>query len=255
MPITPFNPRKLESPVSRAVAKLAGEANKRTETASPEYRYGLVNRPPSLGAVPKGYTHYDPSNQGIDGVRHGVLTYPHELSAHEVKQFELLPLTGEGGSSLELPKFPAAVLRQVEPAVSTLRYLAENLTKPYDEDIQEEEAKALKTLDIFRKYAQSKHLDAERALRELGYNPARAERGAILTAKESEEEKEVKEPAKDVDKEVKEPKSEKPSEPKTTTEIQEPAKPNEPEKPSEPSKPAVPAKPNKPSEPTKVAKN
>jgi hypothetical protein len=129
-----------------------------------EFKYGLVYRPPGLGAVPKGYVHYDPSNQGIDGVRHGVLTYDHELTPKEVKDFELKPLTGGAG----LHKLPEAVQRKAKEAIEQLNYIAEeHITR---EDAPEAYEDCEKVLEIFRKYAKSKGLDANECLKELGLN-------------------------------------------------------------------------------------
>lgn len=136
-----------------------------------EYRYGLVNRPPSLGTVPKGFTSHDPSNNGIDGVRHGIVTYDRPLTDSEVKQYELLPLSGKNGKPLEVPKFPAAVIRKAQDAIATLNYIKEEKLDAEEEGIKEESEKALDTLKIFKSYARSKHLDADAALNELGYKP------------------------------------------------------------------------------------
>lgn len=138
-------------------------------TATQTFQYGLVNRPPAIGAVPNGYTAYDPDNRGIDGVRHGVLTYPHALSPAEVKQYELLPLSGKDGHPLEVPKFPAAVIRKAQEAIDSLNYIhTEGLT-----DVDDEIAELNKVLDIFRSYAKHKHLNADKALKELGYEAHR----------------------------------------------------------------------------------
>ena len=130
-----------------------------------EFKYGLVNRPPSIGAVPKGFTHYDPSNQGIDGVRHGVITYDHELTPKEVKGFELKPLCGK----VELHKIPEAVQRKAKEAIEQLNYIEEE--KISREDAPEAYDDAEKIIGIFRKYAQGKGLDADACLEALGLNP------------------------------------------------------------------------------------
>ena len=142
-------------------------------SSTPAFKYGLVNRPPAIGAVPKGYTNYDPINGGIDGIRHGVLTYPHELSAEVVKQYELLPLSGKGGQPLEVPKWPAAVIRKATEAIATLNYIkGEGLDPGADEGIKEGFDKANATIKILKAYAAGKsHLNADRALEELGYVP------------------------------------------------------------------------------------
>lgn len=130
-----------------------------------EFKYGLVYRPPSIGAVPKGYVHYDPSNQGIDGVRHGVLTYNHELTPKEVSDFELKPLFGKA----DLHKLPEAVQRKAKEAIEQLNYIYEE--KISREDAPEAYADAEKILSIFRKYAQSKGLNPDECLEALGLNP------------------------------------------------------------------------------------
>lgn len=149
--------------------KLARLKARRTgvEATTHEFRYGLVNRPPGIGAVPKGYTHYEPSNEGIDGVRHGILTYDHQLSDAEVKSYELLPLNGKDGKPLEHVKFPRAVLEQAREAIATYQYIQENGDHA---DYTEELAEVEKTLSIFRQYASRKGLHADRALEELGYH-------------------------------------------------------------------------------------
>lgn len=138
--------------------------------ATKTFRYGLINRPPSIGTLPKGEYTYSEDNEGIDRVRHGIVTYTKELTDQEVKTFELLPLSGDDGKPLECPKFPAAVLAKAKEAVDTLNYLIEENMDPADEEgIKEVFDEAHKVLDIFHKYAQSKHLDSAKALKELGY--------------------------------------------------------------------------------------
>lgn len=41
-------------------------ASELANSSTTEHRYGLVNRPPSIGSVPKGYNAYDPDNQGLE---------------------------------------------------------------------------------------------------------------------------------------------------------------------------------------------
>ena len=150
--------------IANTIAKIILRAS-----SGKEYKYGLVNRPPSLGTVPKGFTDHDASNQGIDGVRHGIVTYDRALSDSEVKQYELLPLSGKDGKPLEVPRFPAAVIRKAVEAIATLDYIKDEKLDVEEEGIKEESEKALDTLKIFRSYAKSKHLDADKALDELGY--------------------------------------------------------------------------------------
>lgn len=141
------------------------------------YLYGLVNRPPGLGAVPKGQVAYDPSNAGIAGVRHGVISYDRKLSDAEVKSFELLPL-GVDGNPIAHVRFPPAVLKKAQEAVDTLNYLAEN---PMDDPAEANEHidAALKVLKIFRDYGKSKRLDADKALTEIGYKPENYEKAMV----------------------------------------------------------------------------
>lgn len=138
--------------------------------AAHSFRYGLVNRPPGIGAVPKGDYTYQEDGEGIDRVRHGIITYDHELSAQEVKAFELLPLSGEDGRPLEVPKFPVSIIEKVKDAVESLNYLLdEGSMESTDRGTRREIDHHNDTLEIFRKYAKSKHYDAEKALKELGY--------------------------------------------------------------------------------------
>jgi hypothetical protein len=137
--------------------------------ANKQFRYGLVNRPPGLGAVPKGEYTYDKDCEGIDRVRHGIVTYTRELTDQEVKSFELLPLSGDDGKPLEVPRFPQAVIRKVQEALETLNYIQEDGLSEEDPTVEDEVNGCKKTFEIFRKYAQSKHLDADKALKELGY--------------------------------------------------------------------------------------
>ncbi len=130
------------------------------------YRYGLKYRPPGVGAVPKGYLDYSKDNEDIDSVRHGILTYDRELTLNEVKSYELLPLSSHDGKPLELPKFPEAVVRKVIHALNTLTAIREQGSEE-DEDFKEDIDKANATIEIFRKYARSKHLDADKALSEI----------------------------------------------------------------------------------------
>lgn len=51
----------------------------------PRFRYGMTYRPPSIGAVPKDFIQVEPH----PSFRHGVLTYTRELTADEVRSYEL----------------------------------------------------------------------------------------------------------------------------------------------------------------------
>lgn len=137
---------------------------RKIELATPKHRYGLQYRPPGLGAVPKGWTDYSKDNENLDGVRHGILTYDRELSLSEVNSYELLPLDSKDGKPLELPKFPEAVVKKVADALRTLKTIEDEGTA---DELEDEVADANKILDIFRNYARSKKLDADKALTEL----------------------------------------------------------------------------------------
>ena len=58
---------------------------------SKRYCYGLVNRPASIGAVPKGEFTIEPSleGEGSNFSRHGVIVYDRPLSEKELYDFEL----------------------------------------------------------------------------------------------------------------------------------------------------------------------
>lgn len=145
-------------------------AIKKLVIAAHEFRYGLINRPPDIGAVPRGNYTYSEDNEGIDRVRHGIVTYDRELSDQEVQAFELLPLNGKDGKPLEVPKFPVAIIEKVKDAIESLNYLIdEGSIDSYDRGIRREIDHHNKTLDIFKTYAKSKHYDFEKALKELGY--------------------------------------------------------------------------------------
>jgi hypothetical protein len=135
------------------------------------YRYALQYRPPGIGAVPNGYVEHT-EDQSIPAARHGVIAYDHELTADEVKQYELVPL-GADGAELQLPKLPYAVRKKVEEAISTLHAIAEyvqageaNLAD-YKDDIDE----AKEALHIFATYAGQKGIDKDKVLDELGGVP------------------------------------------------------------------------------------
>jgi formylmethanofuran dehydrogenase subunit A len=52
------------------------------------YKYGLQMRPASIGAIPKGSFTLVPSEL----FRHGIIEYTRELSAEEVKAYELVKI-------------------------------------------------------------------------------------------------------------------------------------------------------------------
>jgi|SRR5882672_1994213 len=140
--------------------------------ATTTYRYACFNRPPGIGAVPKGYTNYEPHVPDVPSARHGVISYDRELTEEEVKQYELVPL-GATGHELVLPKIPEAVIRKAKEALETLRYIETELKSGSleKEDVQDYIEEALATLKIFEKYMAGKHLNYTQAIEELGGTP------------------------------------------------------------------------------------
>jgi hypothetical protein len=61
------------------------------EYTGPRWTYGLRNRPPMLGAVPRGYI--IDSHRPHPDWRHGTLQYPFPLSDRDVDAYELTPVT------------------------------------------------------------------------------------------------------------------------------------------------------------------
>jgi hypothetical protein len=140
--------------------------------ATTVYRYACFNRPPGIGAVPKGWTNYEPHVPDVPSARHGVISYDRELTEEEVKQYELVPLGAEG-HELVLPKVPEAVVRKAKEALETLRYIeTEVKSGSYaKEDVQDSIDEGLETLKIFEKYMAGKHLNYNQAIEELGGMP------------------------------------------------------------------------------------
>lgn len=57
------------------------------------WRYGLVYRPASLGAVPAGFVGLEEASRDLAGqARHGIILYDRPLTDHEIRSYELLPL-------------------------------------------------------------------------------------------------------------------------------------------------------------------
>jgi hypothetical protein len=56
-----------------------------------EYRYGVRNRPPGYGTVPKGYIRVEPARPGEPRTRHGIVVYDHPLTDEEVRGYEMHP--------------------------------------------------------------------------------------------------------------------------------------------------------------------
>jgi len=53
------------------------------------FTYGMVYRPLQIGAQPKGWI--IGSLRDHPDFRHGIIQYPRELSADEIKSYELIP--------------------------------------------------------------------------------------------------------------------------------------------------------------------
>ena len=141
-------------------------------TANKVYRYACFNRPPAIGAVPKGHIDWEQHVPDVPSARHGVISYDRRLTDQEVKQYELVPL-GEKGHELVLPKIPPAVLTKAKDAMETLRYIETELKSGgmEREDVQEAIDEAMATLDIFKKYCATKHINYAAAIQELGGMP------------------------------------------------------------------------------------
>lgn len=58
------------------------------EYRGPRYRYGLIARPPSIGAVPPGYI--IGSERKSTDFRFGTIDYPRRLTDEEVYRYELV---------------------------------------------------------------------------------------------------------------------------------------------------------------------
>jgi SNF2 family DNA or RNA helicase/predicted RNA methylase len=185
------NRREKAAEYMRRAVRLEEEANqleaagKRTTTqaapqpSSPEkpvYRYALPMRPPAPGAVPKGFISHEQAPD-IPEARHGVITYDRPLTPDEIKNHELVPISGQDGNPLELPKVPAAVATKVRNAMESLHYMANEVRtgnvplSDYAEDI----AEAHRTLKIFDDYANRRGIDKDKVLAELGGIPDFAE--------------------------------------------------------------------------------
>jgi hypothetical protein len=61
------------------------------EEAVAEYRYGVRNRPPGYGTVPKGYIRIEPARPGEPRTRHGIVVYDRPLTDEEARGYELHP--------------------------------------------------------------------------------------------------------------------------------------------------------------------
>lgn len=74
------------------IAKAAGAGDQPAQGAG-KYRYGLTNRPLSIGTAPKGWvaTEEAPAEHA-DMARHGIVVYDRRLSPEEVAQFEMAPV-------------------------------------------------------------------------------------------------------------------------------------------------------------------
>lgn len=111
------------------------------------FKYGLMFRPASIGAVPKGFTAVEPSidtpeaELGRRVSRHGVIVYPEPLPEHLVANFELVLLADETVVEMAAA-FVVRELRQYREA-----YL-EQAHSQWDRF----EARVMQALDAFRKH-------------------------------------------------------------------------------------------------------
>lgn len=135
--------------------------------------YGLRMRPASVGSVPSGFNSLLPSVEHNPNMRHGVVEYNSQLSEMVVRQFELVPLTGEGGQVLQLPLIPSSVLRQVVPAIESFHYIEKELAagSVVLGDVEEEIKEMLGKLTIFLRYATDKNVDVHQFFDEVGGLP------------------------------------------------------------------------------------
>lgn len=160
----------------------AADAAKPTESTKPGitgeaavkptlHRYALPMRPPSIGAVPKGFVSHA-QDESVPSARHGVLAYDRELTIQEVKEYELVAL-GVDGAELHLPKLSAAVRRMVTEALDNMRYMADEVRAGNSTlaDYQDDIAEAKDKLKIFATYASEKGIDKDKVLAELGGVP------------------------------------------------------------------------------------
>jgi len=103
-----------------------------------EYRYALLNRPASLGAVPKDFIRVDPrpepGTEHYETARHGIIVFDRRLNEDECYSYELPELI-DGDTRLELARSIAGELRRYREAlfdyepedrVSMLRMSVEN---------------------------------------------------------------------------------------------------------------------------------
>jgi hypothetical protein len=65
------------------------------EYTGPRFVYGLQNRPPSVGAVPRGFI--IGSHRPAEGFRHGTLDYTVRMTEEEAAGYEL-DFVGEKGA-------------------------------------------------------------------------------------------------------------------------------------------------------------
>lgn len=167
---TDYNPKIADIEFLKSASELAG-----ADAEPALYRYALKFRPPAIGAVPKGYVSHVEDNS-IPDARHGVIAYERELTAEEVKQYELVPL-GTKGAELQLPKLPYAVRKPLEEAMATLRYMANEVKDGIArlDDFEVEIVEANATLSTFETYAEQNGIDRDKALAELGGVPEFAE--------------------------------------------------------------------------------
>ena len=86
------------------------------------FQYGLVYRPAGIGAVPPGFAKIDDATGPLKQIaRHGIITYPRQLTDAEIKGYELLPLLSATevadlalAVSHKLARYASAYLEQAE---------------------------------------------------------------------------------------------------------------------------------------------
>jgi Defence against restriction A C-terminal len=90
----------IEELMTAAAKAKAGQGQAANPSAPPsaksrpagEHRYGLRNRPPDYGAVPRGFLRVDPVDRVYpEQTRHGVIVYGRPLSKEEIRSYELVP--------------------------------------------------------------------------------------------------------------------------------------------------------------------
>lgn len=126
-----------------------GKGESETPAAKPprsEYLYGLHNRPPGPGAVPKGSARTDKH----EAFRHGQIAYDHPLSQKEIDDYELTPIRHDD----DIPEVASNVAKEMGPYVG--KYLEPEKRRLLDDFLGRSEMR--KTLG---------HVDREKVIAEL----------------------------------------------------------------------------------------